>query len=119
MERYQIEVLGLKLFGHHGVLPEETRLGQEFGLDFWLEVETPDLGADDPAQVVNYAEVVALAQEAFASGPFLLLEALGQAILTRLAVLPGLKSARLRVTKPRPPILVPLEHVGVVLSKQY
>ncbi|OGH01970.1 MAG: dihydroneopterin aldolase [Candidatus Lambdaproteobacteria bacterium RIFOXYD1_FULL_56_27] len=119
MERYQIEVLGLKLFGHHGVLPEETKLGQEFGLDFWLEVETLDLGADDPAQVVNYAQVVALAQEVFATGPFLLLEALGQAILNRLGALPGLKAAKLRVTKPRPPILVPLDHVGIVLSKTY
>jgi dihydroneopterin aldolase/2-amino-4-hydroxy-6-hydroxymethyldihydropteridine diphosphokinase len=56
-----IEVTGIRARGHHGVLPEEKRDGQDFVVDIRLEAELQAAGeSDDLADTVNYAEMAAL-----------------------------------------------------------
>ncbi|PNH05002.1 Dihydroneopterin aldolase, partial [Tetrabaena socialis] len=53
-----IHLTGMRFHGRHGVLPEETRLGQPFVVDAKLQVDTSRAGASDAlADTVNYAAV--------------------------------------------------------------
>lgn len=48
----------LKIYAHHGVLKQETRVGQYFLLN--IKIETDNLGAcqtDELSQTINYAEI--------------------------------------------------------------
>jgi len=119
MEAYQVEVSGLRLFGYHGVFEEERTLGQEFQLDLWLEVETPSLSSDQVKNIVNYGEVAQQVKEVFDARPYSLIEALADAILSALSRFSGLKSAKIRVKKPSPPIPIPLDYVAVTVQRSY
>ena len=56
MDRITIE--NLQVYAHHGVLPEETVLGQRFLVTAVLELETRPAGRTDDLELsVNYAVV--------------------------------------------------------------
>lgn len=53
-----IELRGVRARGHHGVLPEERRDGQEFVVDVALGLDVHDaVAADDVASTVHYGEL--------------------------------------------------------------
>jgi 7,8-dihydroneopterin aldolase/epimerase/oxygenase len=56
----RISLLGLRVFGRHGVLDHERRDGQEFVVDAVLWVDTRQAAAtDDLSLTVDYGEVAA------------------------------------------------------------
>jgi hypothetical protein len=70
-----VELTGLWARGHHGVLPEETALGQQFGVDLRMSLDTrPAAAADALDRTVNYAAVADAVVEEIGSGPYLLIE---------------------------------------------
>lgn len=81
--KFRIELLGLKLFGHHGVLQHEKDYGQEFLVDCKLVVLAS--GEDDLAKTVSYADVANLLEASFNAERNDLLEAL--ALRLRAAVM--------------------------------
>ncbi|GIL53851.1 hypothetical protein Vafri_9484 [Volvox africanus] len=53
-----IHINNMRFHGRHGVLPEETRLGQNFLVDIKLEVDATRAGASDALEdTVNYVAV--------------------------------------------------------------
>ncbi len=96
----KVELYGLEVFGHHGVLPEEKRDGQTFLYDVEVEVDEP--AADDIAQAVDYRLVVEAVEQVSASRSFDLIESLAIAVAEALAARLPVASARVRVRKPRP-----------------
>ena len=81
--KFRIELLGLRLFGHHGVLQHEKDYGQEFLVDCKLVVQAS--GEDDLARTVSYADVANLLEASFNAERNDLLEAL--ALRLRAAVI--------------------------------
>ena len=81
--KFRIELLGLRLFGHHGVLQHEKDYGQEFLVDCKLVVRAS--GEDDLAKTVSYADVANLLEASFNAERNDLLEAL--ALRLRAAVM--------------------------------
>ena len=57
----KIELYGLEVFGHHGVLESEQRDGQTFLFDVELEVEEP--ASDRVEDAIDYREIAALVGE--------------------------------------------------------
>ncbi len=117
MRPYQIEIAALKLFGRHGALEEEEKLGQFFLLDLQMEAIEPS--TDDPRQMLDYGAVALEVQRLFLEKRFLLIESLAQHILGGLASFSGLRKAKLRIAKPNPPIPLPLGFVAVTLEREY
>ncbi len=111
-----IHLKQLRFHGHHGVLPEETALGQPWILDLDLVVDIAQAAATDRlADTVNYAEVYALCRDIVTGERFALIEALAHRILSAaLAAQPRVLSATLTVHKPQVPI--PGDHAGVALT---
>jgi dihydroneopterin aldolase len=72
--KFRIELVGLRFFGHHGVLQHEKDFGQEFLVDCKLIVESS--GADELAGTVSYADVADLIEASFNAERNDLLEAL-------------------------------------------
>ncbi|MGF1453050.1 MAG: dihydroneopterin aldolase [Opitutales bacterium] len=106
--------------GNHGVLPEETSLGQRFEVDVCLHADLRSAGvSDDVSQTVNYAEVYERVRRVVTEQPRQLIEAVAEAIAA--AVLADFaRVARVDVTvrKPAAPIPGVFDSVAVTLNRE-
>jgi 7,8-dihydroneopterin aldolase/epimerase/oxygenase len=113
-----IELLGLVVFGHHGYLEEERRLGQRFLVDLWVDVEEAATTSDRIEDTVDYRHLAGLVREVFGGPERLLLEGLAGAvadgILERFSVV---ERVRVRVRKPDVVLDPPVEHAAVILER--
>jgi 7,8-dihydroneopterin aldolase/epimerase/oxygenase len=113
-----IELRSLVVFGHHGYLEEERRLGQRFLVDLWVDVHGSADETDRIEETVDYRRLAALVREVFGGRERLLLEGLAGAIadgiLERFA---AVERARVRVRKPDVVLDPPVEYAAVVVDR--
>ena len=114
-----IELQSLVLFGHHGYLEEERRLGQRFLVDLWADVDDGAAASDDIDETVDYRHLAAHVREVFAGPERLLLEALATAtadgVIERF---PLVTSVRVRVRKPDVVLEPPVDHAAVIVERK-
>lgn len=117
----RIEVTGIRGWGHHGVLPQEKELGQQFSVDITLWLSTAPAGrADRLDRTVNYAEIAADVSEQITTGAHDLIETLAEHIAAR--VLEGRGNPLVRrvgvvVHKPAAPVGIPVGDVRVAITR--
>ena len=100
-----IELLGLREFGHHGVLEHERINGQYFSVDATLGLSISHAAhTDHLADTVNYAEVADSIRARIAGEPVDLIEKLAELIATDCLAFPQVVFAKIRVHKPDAPI---------------
>lgn len=113
-----IHLANLIFYGHHGVHPEETTLGQRFSLDLTLTLDlAPAAASDDLRDTVDYGAVYALVRDIMENQPHHLIEALAVHLLE--AVLdahPRLTEASLVLRKPAAPVPGALDYVAIETS---
>jgi dihydroneopterin aldolase len=113
-----IELLSLVLFGHHGYLEAERRLGQRFLVDLWVDVDDTAVASDDIQDTVDYRRLAELVREVFAGPERLLLERLAGAVADGvLERFPAAQRVRVRVRKPDVALDPPVEHAAVVVER--
>lgn len=96
---------GMEFYGYHGVLAEEQALGQRFIIDVELYLDLGPAGRlDDPEATVNYARVFERVQKIASGKPFLLIEAVAEAIAADLLDSFPVSEAVVRVKKPQAPV---------------
>ena len=95
-----VELHGLEVFGHHGVLESEQQEGQTFLYDITLEVDEP--AADRVEETVDYRDVVATVEQVSAATRYELIESLAAAVADALLGAFHVASVVVRVRKPRP-----------------
>lgn len=110
-----IELCGIEAYGYHGVLPEETRLGQRFTADVRLETSLAAVGgSDDIRDGVDYGAVFALVQELLSGTPVRTLERLvtliNEAVLREF---PTVAAVTTKVYKPAAPVAGVLRYAAV------
>jgi 7,8-dihydroneopterin aldolase/epimerase/oxygenase len=94
-----VELSGLRIFGRHGVYPEEKQNGQDYLYD--VELEVGERGASDRLEdAVDYEQIARCVQEVSDSRSFDLIEALAAAIADELLVRFAPERALVRVRKP-------------------
>jgi len=94
-----IELRGLRLFGRHGVNPEEKERGQDFVFD--VELDVGERGVSDRLEdAVDYDAVARAVQEVSDARSYDLLEALSAAVADELLRRFSAERAAVRVTKP-------------------
>jgi 7,8-dihydroneopterin aldolase/epimerase/oxygenase len=114
----RIELRGLELHAHHGVLPEERRAGQTFLVDVELEPASAAAAtSDDLGDAVDYRRVVDVVQEVSAGTTFHLLEAFAGAIADTLLDRLQVTRVRVRVRKPEVVLTLTVEHAAVVVER--
>ena len=108
-----IELAGLELFGHHGVLEEEKENGQTFWYD--LELEVGEWGTNDRIEdAVDYRLVVEAVREVNEQR-FELLEALASTIAE--TVMSRFALARVKVRVRKRPAGLPVEYSAVTAER--
>ncbi|HZG75603.1 MAG TPA: dihydroneopterin aldolase [Paenibacillus sp.] len=110
----------IQLYGRHGVYAEENRLGQRFYVSLELKLDLSKAGkTDDLEETVNYAEVYELAKSVVEGEPFKLIEALAEALATRvLDAYAKIHEVTVRVVKPHPPFDIVFDGVTVELTRR-
>ena len=116
----RILLADMAFFGRHGQSNEERSAEQEIDVDVELEVDLRPAGAsDDLGQTVNYSRVFDACREIVETRSFHLLEAIAEAIATRLlADFERIDAVTVRVRKPGVPIDGRLEYAGVVIERR-
>jgi dihydroneopterin aldolase len=95
-----LELMGLHVFGYHGVEEEEKRLGQLFLFD--LELEVGDRGADDRLEnAVDYTQLAMAVRQLSSTRRFDLLEALATAVADLVYERFEPERVKVRVRKPQ------------------
>jgi dihydroneopterin aldolase len=93
-----VELVGLEIFGRHGVDDEERETGRTYLYDVALTLEEP---AEDRLEAtVDYRAVAACVREVSAGGEYRLIEALAAAVADELAARFPVRRATVRVRKP-------------------
>jgi dihydroneopterin aldolase len=110
---------GLAFYGYHGVLVEETKLGQRFIIDIEMAVDTRAAGkSDDLTKTVNYVAVHADVRKIVEGPPVKLIETVAQRIAEKILGGYAVDAVRVRVRKPDAPIPAALEYVGVEIVRK-
>ncbi|HYP44839.1 MAG TPA: dihydroneopterin aldolase [Propionibacteriaceae bacterium] len=114
----RVALRGIAGFGHHGVLADERRDGQQFVVDVSCRL---DLAAaartDDLSQTVDYAELARAIVADIEGDPVNLIEALADRIADTCLGAGEVASVEVTVHKPQAPMPVPVADVAVTLSR--
>jgi dihydroneopterin aldolase len=103
----KIKIVGLRVYGYHGVLEHERQDGQYFIVDATITIDSERASAtDDVANTVSYAEIANLISENVRNNPVNLLETLSQRLVDEVlfAASPWAKKVKITVSKPDAPI---------------
>ena len=113
-----IELTGLVVFGRHGYLEEERRLGQRFLVDLRVDVDESASTSDRIEDTVDYRRLAGLVREVFAGPERLLLEALAGAVADGILVrFDAVERARVRIRKPDVVLDPAVEYAAVVAER--
>jgi 7,8-dihydroneopterin aldolase/epimerase/oxygenase len=106
-------------YGYHGVLAEETKIGQRFIVDLSLYLDLSKAGnSDDLEDTVNYAEVYKVCKEIVEGKPKKLIESVAETICEQILMkFPLIQECHIELIKPDPPIAGYYQSVSVELIR--
>jgi dihydroneopterin aldolase len=114
----EIALTGLRVRGHHGVLPSERAEGQDFLIDTVLTVDTREAAAtDDLAATVDYGVLAGQLAEVVAGEPVDLIETLAARLADVCLSQPRVIAAKVTVHKPSAPIPLSFTDVSVTVER--
>ncbi len=115
----EIHIRGLDVFAHHGVFPEENRLGQHFIVNAVLYADTRKAGLTDALEeTTNYGEVCQEITRFLQEHTWKLLEAAAEHTARHiLCTFPLLSAVDLEIEKPQAPIGLPFDTVSVKIHR--
>jgi dihydroneopterin aldolase len=118
-ESVTIEITGLSLYTHHGVSEAEREVGQRLMLDLRLEVGETDATVTDRIEdTVDYGEVCQVVWLVAQQRSHHTLERLCSVIADRLLADYELEGVWVKITKPEPPIALPVQEVSVEVWRE-
>ena len=113
-----VELAGLELRGHHGVLEEEREAGQRFLYDVSLDVADAATRSDRLEDAVDYRDVAAVVRRVSDGHDYHLLEALAAAVADELLANFPITRVRVRVRKPDVRLDAPVEWSAVTVERR-
>jgi 7,8-dihydroneopterin aldolase/epimerase/oxygenase len=114
----RITLTGLRVRGHHGVLPQERRDGQDFLVDAVLHLDLRPAGdTDDLTRTVHYGELAERLAAVVAGEPVDLLETLATRLADVCLASGPVERVELTVHKPSAPIPLELADVSVTVLR--
>ena len=115
----QIRIRNLEVYAHHGVFPEEAKLGQKFLVDAVLYTDLRKAGFTDHIRAsVDYGFVCHYITEFMKKNTFQLLESVAEHLAESLLLeIPKIEIIELEIKKPWAPIALPLDTASVRISR--
>lgn len=114
----RIEIRGLELLVHCGVLPEEIERAQPFAVDIDLHLDLAPAGADDDLdQTINYGDLIDRLINEIQPASFSLLETMAARIADIALSYELADAVMVRVRKLRPPVAAHVATTGVRIHR--
>jgi dihydroneopterin aldolase/2-amino-4-hydroxy-6-hydroxymethyldihydropteridine diphosphokinase len=114
----RIQLTGLTVFGHHGVLEHERRDGQDFVVDVVLHLDTRAAAeTDDLARTVHYGQLAEELAAVISGEPVDLLETLAERLASQTLRHERVRVVDVSVHKPSAPVPVAFEDVAVSVRR--
>lgn len=115
----KIYIKNLEFIGNHGVFAEEKFLQQKFSISIEMETSTRKAGVgDDLNHSTHYGFVSDDIEKVFFSKSFDLIEALAEAIASKiLTKYPLIKNVKVKIKKPWAPIKKHFDYVAVEITR--
>jgi dihydroneopterin aldolase len=114
----RISLLGLRVFGRHGVLARERVSGQEFIVDAVLSVDTRAAAdADDLALTADYGALADRLAGIVAGAPVALIETLAQRLASACLDDPAVGEVEITVHKPHAPVAQHVSDISVTIRR--
>lgn len=114
-----VSVENIRVYAHHGCLPEETIIGSDYLVNVVVKTDlTIASSTDDLADTVDYVHINKIVEQEMAV-PSKLLEHVAKRISDRiLTEIPTVQKTRVAVSKINPPINGDVEKVTIVLKSK-
>ncbi|WP_185855310.1 dihydroneopterin aldolase [Blattabacterium cuenoti] len=107
----------IKLFGHHGCIPEEKFIGNNYLINLEIEVDFSNAYINDElSSTIDYVHLYSIVKEEMKIRSKLM-EHLAKRIITKLKIFKKLKYAKIKICKKNPPLKGIIEEVCVVLEE--
>lgn len=115
----KIYVNEMEFYGYHGVLPEETVLGQRFIVDLVVEADLKSAGvSDDLQESISYVDLFQVCKEVVEGTPYKLIEAVAEKIAEEILIgFEKVNNVSVKVIKPNPPIKGHYQSVAVEIVR--
>lgn len=99
---------GIEIFGHHGDLPEEKKLGQKFLIDLELNLDLSVAGKSDALEdTVDYPKILALTEKIIGGESKNLIETVAEELAEKiLADFPKVEGVKVVLHKPYAPLKI-------------
>lgn len=108
----------MRIFGHHGVYPDEKETGRIFEVDAELYFPFDKAAAsDDLADTVDYARVCQVIKEAFNKEACNLLETVASRVADEILVRFPVEKVVISIRKPHPPVEGHMEYAEVQVRR--
>jgi len=113
-----ISLTGLRVFGHHGVLPEEREQGQNFVIDVRAWVDIREAAArDNLTATLNYAAMADAIAADVSTNPVNLIETLAERIARIVLNFYLVEQVEVTVHKPEAPVGHEFADVAVTIVR--
>lgn len=106
----------IEIYAHHGVMPQETLVGNTFILNLKIKANVSKATeTDNLAETINYAKVYELLEEEMAVSSKLLEHVAGRIIKRLKKEFPRIEEIEIKLSKRNPPINGQVEYASVIL----
>ena len=111
---------GIEIFGHHGDLPEERKLGQKFLVDLEMNLDLSVAGkSDDLSDTVDYSKILELTEKIVGGEPKNLIEAVAEEIAKKILLdFPKVESVKVVSHKPNAPLKIKYLDAAVEIFRE-
>ena len=111
---------GIEIFGYHGDLPEERKLGQKFLIDLELNLDLSVAGKSDKlSDTADYTKILELTEKVVGGKPKNLIEAVAEELAEKiLQNFPNVESLKIILHKPNAPLKIKYLDVAVSIFRQ-
>ena len=108
-----ITVEGIRVFAHHGHLPEEAVLGGHFIVNVWVEADTTEVEkTDDLNDTVDYVKIIEIVKQQMAIRSNMI-EHPAKRIVAAILPLNKVQKVTVEVEKIQPPIDATFDKISV------
>ncbi|HEY7584327.1 MAG TPA: dihydroneopterin aldolase [Acidimicrobiia bacterium] len=115
----RLQLTGIEVFAHHGVLPEEKQIGQRFLIDLDIEADLRAAETSDSlADTIDYGSLAEKVHELVAGSRWNLIEKVAGEIAKSVLSIPSVTAVAVTVHKPNAPIAVDFADVSVTIERQ-
>jgi dihydroneopterin aldolase len=109
-----ITVEGIRVFSHHGHLPEEVKLGGHFIVNVWVNADTLEVEkTDDLYDTVDYVKIIDIVKEQMAIRANMI-EVPAKRIVDAILLLQKVQKVKVEVEKIQPPIDATFDKISVI-----